>query len=47
VQVAVPIPVSDPVALVIFNISATGVPDADAAGGSDPYARITCLDHDG
>ena len=23
------------------------MPDADAAGGSDPYCRITCLDHDG
>ena len=46
-QAAVPVPPSDPVALIIYDISATGVPDADAAGGSDPYCRVTCLDHDG
>jgi hypothetical protein len=47
VQAAVPVPASDPVALVLYDISAIGVPDADAAGGSDPYCRVTCLDHDG
>jgi len=46
-EAAVPVPPSDPVALIIYDISATGVPDADAAGGSDPYCRVTCLDHDG
>ena len=46
-EAVVPIPPSEPVALVLYDISAIGVPDADAAGGSDPYCRITCLDHDG
>ena len=43
----VSIPPSEPIALVLYDIAAVGVPDADAAGGSDPYCRITCLDHDG
>jgi len=46
-EAAVPVPASDPVALILYDISAHGVPDADAAGGSDPYCRVTCLDHDG
>ena len=46
-EAVVDIPPSEPVALVLYDISAVGVPDADAAGGSDPYCRITCLDHDG
>lgn len=41
------IPPPEPTVIVIHDISARGVPDADAVGGADPYARIICLDHDG
>ena len=36
-------PPPDPVVIVLHGISASGVPDADAAGGADPYARFAIL----
>ena len=33
--------------IVLHTISAIGVPDADAAGGSDPYIRFVLHDHPG
>ena len=45
-QAAVPIPPPEPTTLVLHTISAFGLPDADAGGGSDPYARFIMLDHD-
>lgn len=33
--------------IVLHTISARGVPDADAAGGSDPYIRFVLHDHPG
>jgi len=41
------IPAKEPRYLILHSISAIGVPDADAAGGSDPYVRFILLDHDG
>ena len=41
------IPPKEPRFLVLHSISAVGVPDADAVGGSDPYMRFILLDHDG
>jgi len=41
------VPPKEPRYLVLHSISAIGVPDADAAGGSDPYVRFILLDHDG
>ena len=43
-ETAVPIPAAEPTAVVLHAISARGVPDADAAGGADPYARFILLD---
>ena len=40
------IPPKQPRYLVMHSISAKGVPDADAVGGSDPYVRVLLLDHD-
>ena len=42
-----PNPNKEPRYLILHSISAIGVPDADAAGGSDPYVRFILLDHDG
>ena len=39
-----PIPPKEPRYLILHSISAIGVPDADAAGGSDPYVRFILLD---
>ena len=36
-------PPGEPVSIVLFNILAKRVPDADADGGSDPYARFVIL----
>ena len=36
-------PPPDPVVIVLHDIAASGVPDADAAGGADPYARFSIL----
>ena len=37
----------EPVVIVLYNIAAKGIPDADAVGGADPYVRFICLDHEG
>ena len=37
----------EPRFLALFGISMKGVPDADAAGGSDPYVRFLLHDHPG
>ena len=39
-----PNPNKEPRYLILHSISAIGVPDADAAGGSDPYVRFILLD---
>ena len=37
------LPPYDPTFIVIHSIKAVGIPDADAAGGADPYARFAIL----
>ena len=44
VEPAAPPPPPDPVMIVFHSISAKGIPNADAGGGSDPYARFTIID---
>ena len=39
-------PPGDPTSIVLFDIMAKRVPDADADGGSDPYARFVILEGD-
>ena len=41
------IPPKEPRYLVLHTISATGVPDADALGGSDPYVRFFMMTDNG
>ena len=43
-KIVVPIPAPEPTTIVLHSIAARGVPDADAAGGADPYARFILLD---
>ena len=43
-RAVVEIPAPEPTTIVLHKISARGVPDADAAGGADPYARFILLD---
>ena len=42
-----PDPNQEPRYLVLHSISATGVPDADAMGGSDPYVRFFMMSDNG
>ena len=46
-KICTQVPPKEPRYLVLHTIAAQGVPDADAAGGADPYVRFILLDHDG